>query len=790
MDEAGLSSLGGVALVIEPGDIHIFQYRVTIDEGPNACTLTLINHATITADIGGSTFTGESEEVIVLECNPGIDIEKSTNGEDADTPTGPTVPVGGAVTWDYVITNIGDVDLENVVVGDDKIGAIPGCTPPSPFVVDASFTCQATGVAIEGQYANTATVTANSVVSVTDIVSDDDPSHYIGMLPAIAVTKTVEPSEFKGTGGVATFAVEVENTGPVTLSLTSLNDDVFGDITTTSNVSSTTCVLPQELDPTEVYSCSFQAFVEGDEATPHINTVTGDGVDGGGNEVDDDDDATVTFDELPEIETTKTPDPSEIDGTGGVVTFTVSVQNTGPVTVLLTSLNDDRFGNLTSTDNISSTTCVLPQVLDLTEVYTCSFQAFVEGDEATPHTNTVTAQGFDKDLNPATDPDDATVTFDQLPEIRVVKVADPVDVLGTSGVVTFTVAVRNVGPVTVTLNSLNDDVFGDITTTGNISSTTCVLPEELDLTEVYTCSFQAYVEGTPDTPHVNTVTGSAVDKDGNEVNDEDDATVNFGEVFPVQVPEIEVTKTADPTEIEGSGGVVTFTVAVQNIGPVTVLLTSLIDDPFGDLTTTTAISSTTCVLPQELDLTEVYTCSFQAFVTGNDTTPHIDTVTGTGVDGNGTEVDDNDDATVIFDLLPAIAVTKTADPPNLEVFGDVVTFTVVVHNVGPVSVTVTSLNDDHFGDLTTTTAISSTTCVLPQELDPNESYTCSFQAFVEGTSTTPHVNEVTGNAFDKDGNPATDPGDATVTFPAPTGLDQGEQPNPRRFLFVPWTPDE
>ena len=44
---------------------------------------------------------------------PAIDIEKATNGEDADTPTGPQIPVGDSVTWTYVVTNTSNVELNS-----------------------------------------------------------------------------------------------------------------------------------------------------------------------------------------------------------------------------------------------------------------------------------------------------------------------------------------------------------------------------------------------------------------------------------------------------------------------------------------------------------------------------------------------------------------------------------------------------------------------------------------------------------------------------------------------------
>ncbi len=52
---------------------------------------------------------------------PGIDIEKATNGDDADTETGPSITVDDTVTWTYVVTNTGDFPLSNIVVTDDRV---------------------------------------------------------------------------------------------------------------------------------------------------------------------------------------------------------------------------------------------------------------------------------------------------------------------------------------------------------------------------------------------------------------------------------------------------------------------------------------------------------------------------------------------------------------------------------------------------------------------------------------------------------------------------------------------
>ena len=103
---------------------------------------------------------------------PAIDIEKHTNGVDADTTPGPYISVNSSVTWAYIVTNTGNVTLTDVIITDDKLGPIG--TIPS-LLAGATQTLYAYGSAGAGQYANNATVVGHyGVVEV----SDWDPSHY------------------------------------------------------------------------------------------------------------------------------------------------------------------------------------------------------------------------------------------------------------------------------------------------------------------------------------------------------------------------------------------------------------------------------------------------------------------------------------------------------------------------------------------------------------------------------------------------------------------------------------
>lgn len=107
--------------------------------------------------------------------HPSLDIEKHTNGEDADAAPGPLIPVGSPVLWEYIVTNTGDVTLTNITVTDDVLGVIGVIASLAP---GASQTLTANGVAVAGQYANVGTASGSPPVG--DPVSDSDPSHYLG----------------------------------------------------------------------------------------------------------------------------------------------------------------------------------------------------------------------------------------------------------------------------------------------------------------------------------------------------------------------------------------------------------------------------------------------------------------------------------------------------------------------------------------------------------------------------------------------------------------------------------
>jgi hypothetical protein len=155
--------------------------------GPGGVMLTMDTQANVAGSGAGNlalNYTTQASAVITVRYiyqtgeSPAIDLEKYTNGADADLPTGPLIQTGQPVTWSYIVRNTGDRDLVNITLVDDKEGTI-SC-PQTTLAIDASMTCTAYGIASLGQYSNTAVVTGETLAPV-QTVTDSDPSHYYGV---------------------------------------------------------------------------------------------------------------------------------------------------------------------------------------------------------------------------------------------------------------------------------------------------------------------------------------------------------------------------------------------------------------------------------------------------------------------------------------------------------------------------------------------------------------------------------------------------------------------------------
>ena len=495
---SGLSDLDSDGQIddLPAGATATAYYEVAFDGNKDT---TLINTAIVIgtdSPTGGNTLSASDTATIFIDAPafvPGISIVKTTNGSD-----GSQILVGLPITWSYLVSNTGNTDLINVYVSDSK-GVSVVC-PSTTLAIGASMTCLASGVATLGDYSNIGTAYGTFE---TETVSSSDTSSYFGAHPAVEIAKTPD-SQIVEEGKFATFTISVKNTGNVPLTDVSVADALSPDCAKSIGAlaigatSTYTCVSPAiTADLTNVAVATAKWLNE---------TVT------------DDDSGSVIVDYLPKISVIKSASVTSLPETGGNVTFTVSVKNETPESFSLTSLVDDRFGNL---NNVG--TCAVPQAIASGGTYSCSFSKLLGSNDLVTHTNIVTASGVDPQQHPASASDDASVSFtDVLPDISLTKLASPTAALWTGGYVDYTFTITNVGLEPVTITAFADDRF--------TLSAECLalIGQTLAPSQSKQCKLMGVlVSGVPGGSVVNTATAIASDNEGNTDTATAKATVNF-----------------------------------------------------------------------------------------------------------------------------------------------------------------------------------------------------------------------------------------------------------------------
>ncbi len=527
------------------------------------------------------------------------------------------------------------------------------------------------------------------------------------VLPMISVTKVPSPASRPEPGGLFTFTYVVTNNSVETVTLTSVNDSVIGDITLPAVLTLAPGASSAPMTGTKTYT----------ESGVYPNTVTAKAVDNEKNEATATASASVTVtDVLPKISVTKVADPTSRLEPGGLFTFTYVVTNNSVETVTLTSVHDSVIGDITLPADV--TLSPGESTLVMTGSWTYA--------EPGVYPNTVTAKAVDNEKNEATATADASVTVtDVLPLISVTKVADPSSRLEPGGLFTFTYVVTNNSVETVTLTSVNDSVIGDITLPAVLTLAPGASSAPMTGTKTYTES------GV----YPNTVTAKAIDNEKHEAVATASASVTVTDVLPT----ISVTKIADPSSRLEPGGLFTFTYVVTNNSVETVTLTSVHDSVIGDIT-----------LPEVLTLAPgASSAPMTGSWTYTEPGTYPNTVTAKAIDNEENEATSEASTSVTVEAIhPAIVVEKTSNAPEEGVLaGTSVTYSFKVTNTGDTTLYNVTVVDDKLGEIGTI-----------EELGVEDSETLT-KTFVLNETTT---NVVTATGHDQAGHVVSDTDELTV----------------------------
>lgn len=321
--------------------------------------------------------TPATATVIVQEPIPAVAVTKSAGTvEDSEGGVDGLVDAGDTVTYTYEVDNTGRTDLFDISIVDDKIAddaadiVCPGATGDSNIIDfiahgGASVTCEAVYTITQ------ADIDAGGVTNVVDVTAYDpegddvtDQQSVTKELPAVPVLTVeksgvldlavVSPDDRADAGDVGTYSIVVTNDGNVTLADIAVTDNLVPDADVSCGTTDTDTVDDNMIDtlaPGDSRTCTAEYALLQDDldagSVTNLASAEGSDVTPDENEADGTDTSTIDLVADPELTVEKTSDRESVNLIGEVITYTITVTNSGNVTLSEVDVADSMLADLT-----------------------------------------------------------------------------------------------------------------------------------------------------------------------------------------------------------------------------------------------------------------------------------------------------------------------------------------------------------------------------------------------------------------------------------------------------------
>jgi len=619
-----------------------------------------VNIASVTGEssINPNIMDGASATVTAVQ-NPGISLQKVASPLDYNQ-------AGDVITYDLIVTNTGNLTLDPVELNDPLLGIIDqnlgSFAPGDVQTVSDTYTITQNDVdngfvenvaTVSGVDPNQSTQFAGASATVTAIQS-----------PGISLTKEATPSTYDQEGDVINYNLEVTNTGNVTLDNVTVTDPL-----TNLNVNIGSLAPQQSRSGVVVYTITQDDL----DNAQVINIATAVGTDPNQTTLETTATATVLAIQSPGIELTKTADLNIYDAVDEVITYTLTVTNTGNLTLDNVIVTDPLTG---LSDNIG--TMIPNQVEVVTATYTVT-QADLDNGSIT---NDAEVTGVAKDQTQVSDQAQVTTPSSSNPALSLTKVANPTTYNTAGEQIAYTLTVSNVGNLTITDVIVSDPLTGTSVNVGTL------VPGQSEIVAADYAILQSDVDNGN---VVNVATANGLGANGQAVSATASATITA-----IQDPALLLQKTANVIEYDRAGQVITYTLEITNTGNET-LFDVIVTDPLTNLNRNIG----QLVPTQVVFVQETYTVTQQDVDNGS--IPNV--ANANGRDLSGRVVSSTDRLEIPAVQTPDIALTKMASPTTYTMAGDVIIYTLIVENTGNVTLTNTTIVDpltnqnDIVGDL-------------------------------------------------------------------------------------------
>jgi uncharacterized repeat protein (TIGR01451 family) len=223
---------------LSPGEVATFTatYKLTEADLDNG---SVADSATASGTPPSGTPITSQPSTVAVPAAPAPILSVSVKKEGLVTPSSDqtSLKLGDTITYSYLVTNTGNVDLVSVAVADPTLGAVSCPTPAAPGLAPGqSETCTAD----EPYLVNQSDVAAGSVNDVATAVGKETSGAETPVSPpsavslpagpdvALSLTKTPSRTSFSAAGQEITYSYKVTNTGNVALGAVTVTDPMHG----------------------------------------------------------------------------------------------------------------------------------------------------------------------------------------------------------------------------------------------------------------------------------------------------------------------------------------------------------------------------------------------------------------------------------------------------------------------------------------------------------------------------------------------------------------------------------
>ncbi|WP_242310982.1 DUF6923 family protein [Bacillus cereus group sp. BfR-BA-01331] len=744
VSNAGPNAAQNVTLTdVIPSEILSPEYSidggVTFNPWPGTLSLgTLANGATETVLIRGTVSTSATDSITntatVDSTTP--DPDPTNNTSTVITPVNASADVaiiktanpnpvsgGNVLTYTLFISNLGPSDAQNVIVTD----AVPSVVLNPEYSTDGGVTFNpwpgtlslgtlvngaTETILIQGTVSISATGTITNTATVESTTPDPDPTNNTSTVVTtvsesadISVVKLGNPNPVIA-GQVITYTIVVSNAGPSDAENVTLTDaipsvvlnpefSIDGGVTfnpwpgsinlgTLVNGTAETVLIRGTVSANVTGSIINTATVESTTPDPDLTNNTS------------------TFETpveaLADISVVKTGSPNPVLA-GNVLTYTIVVSNAGPSdaeNVMLIDKVPNKILNPEYSTDGGVTFNPWPGSINLGTLANGASQTIILRGTVNPSatgliTNTAVVNSTTPDPDPTNNISTEFSAINTSADISVVKTANPSPVLA-GGILTYTVVVSNAGPndalnVTV-MDAIPSELLNpEYSTDGGITFNPW--PGSINIGTLANGASQTIIlRGTVNPLATGLITNTVTVDSTTPDPDPDNNTSTI--VTPVNTEaDISVTKLANPSPAI-AGELLAYSVVVSNAGPNDALNVTLTDAiPSVVLNPEYSIDGgvTFNPWPGSINIgTLANGASITFLIRGTVSASATETIRNTAtVDSTTPDPDQTNNTTTIdtpVNALADISVVKTGNPNPVNA-GEILTYTLVVSNLGP-----------------------------------------------------------------------------------------------------------